>query len=136
MLEERTVGTRGVTRRTVLAAAGVGAAGVAGVAALGGVRLLHPQLPLDGTVLAAMVGQTFVDTQTGARLVLTAVDGLTGAAATADRFSLLLVAADDVPPAAIRTLRHASGDLSLYLGPVGPDGRTLEAVVDRSAGAA
>lgn len=129
----RTTAQSGVTRRTVLAtSAGVVGAGV--VAAAVGVPLARPTLALDGTLLAAMVGQAFVDTETGTRLVLSAVDGLGGLAATAERFALLLTA-DAELPAAVRTLRHPDGDLHVYLGPVGGP-RTLEAVVDRAGGAA
>lgn len=123
----------GVTRRTVLAT-GAGVVGAGVVAAAVGVPLARPTLALDGTLLATMVGQTFVDTETGTRLVLGAVDGLGGRAATAERFAMLLTA-DDELPAAVRTLRHPDGDLHLYLGPVGGP-RTLEAVVDRTGGAA
>lgn len=122
--------TDGVTRRTVLAA-GAGLTATATLAGAVGVHLAHPRLPLDGTLLAGMVGQTFVDTQTGARLVLTSVTGLLGATVTAERFSLLFVADDVAPPSAIRTLRHADGDLVVHVGPV-LDERTLEAVVDRT----
>ena len=123
----------GVSRRTVLAAG----AGVAGAVALGtavGVQLLARELPLDGVMLAGMVGQAFVDTRTGALLRLESVDGHLGAAPTAERFSLLFTADEDLP-AEIRTLRHADGDLVVYLGPVTPVARTLEAVVDRTEGA-
>lgn len=121
----------GVTRRTVLAT-GAGVAGAVTLGAAAGLPALFPRLPLDGTVLVRLVGQTLVDTQTGARLVLTAVDGLAGAAATAEQFSLLLTA-DDALPSATRTLRHPDGDLVVHLGPVSADGRTLEAVVNRVA---
>ncbi len=130
MLTDRTVERPGVTRRTVLAAS-TGAVAVGALAAAVGVQVARPRLPLDGTVLATLVGHAFVDTQTGARLVLDSVDGVTGRAATAERFALVLTA--DAPlPAATRTLRHPDGDLLVYLGPVGPDPRTLEAVVDRT----
>jgi hypothetical protein len=130
VLTDRTVERPGVTRRTVLAAS-TGAVAVGALAAAVGVQVARPRLPLDGTVLEALVGHAFVDTQTGARLVLSAVDGVTGRAATAERFALVLTA--DAPlPAATRTLRHPDGDLLVYLGPVGPDPRTLEAVVDRT----
>ncbi|GIG40671.1 hypothetical protein [Cellulomonas phragmiteti] len=124
----------GVTRRTVLAA-GAGVAGAVTLGAAAGVQVLFPDLPLDGEVLSRMVGQTFVDTQTGARLVLATVDGFAGAAATAEQFALVLVADGEPLPAATRTLRHPDGDLRVYLGPVSPDGLTLEAVVNRAGGA-
>lgn len=129
MIMERT--SPGVSRRTVLAT-GAGVAGAVTLGAAAGLPALFPRLPLDGTVLARLVGQTFVDTGTGAHLVLTAVDGLAGAAATAEQFSLLLTT-DDPLPSATRTLRHPDGDLVVHLGPVGPDGRVLEAVVNRAA---
>ena len=47
-----------------------------------------------------------------------------------------LLTADAPLPAATRTLRHPDGDLHVYLGPVGADPRTLEAVVDRTGGRA
>ncbi len=133
MTTDQKVETGGVSRRTVLAAG----AGVAGVVALGtavGVQLLARELPLDGLMLAGMVGQTFVDTRTGARLRLESVDGHLGADVTAERFSLLFAAADDLP-AEIRTLRHPDGDLVVYLGPVTAARGTLEAVVNRTEGA-
>lgn len=134
MLTDRTVERPGVTRRTVLAA-GTGVVAVGALAAAVGVQLARPRLPLDATALAALVGSTFVDTGTGTRVVLDAVDGLAGRAATAERFALVLTA--DAPlPAATRTLRHPDGDLHVYLGPVGADPRTLEAVVDRTGGPA
>lgn len=129
----RTVAAVGITRRTALAT-GAGVAGAVTLGAVAGVRVVFPELPLDGAVLSRMVGQTFVETQTGARLVLDAVDGFAGAAATAQRFSLVLVG-DEALPAATRTLRHADGDLRVYLGPVTADGLTLEAVVNRTGGA-
>lgn len=133
MPTDRTLATPGVPRRTVLAT-GAGLAGAVALGVAAGVPALFRDLPLDGTLLATMVGQTFVDTQTGARLVLTSVDGFAGAAATADLFALELVG-DEPLPSATRTLRHPDGDLLVHLGPVSPDGRTLQAVVNRTGGA-
>ncbi|MBF0688458.1 MAG: hypothetical protein IR158_11935 [Cellulomonas sp.] len=134
MTTERIAASTGVTRRTVLAT-GAGVAGAVTLGAAAGVQVLFRDLPLDGTVLARLLGQTFVDTQTGTPLVLAAVDGFRGAAPDAERFSLVLVADDAALPGATRTLRHPDGDLVVHLGPVTADGRTLEAVVDRTGGA-
>ncbi|UZN03019.1 hypothetical protein [Cellulomonas sp. S1-8] len=135
MTTNRTAAATGVTRRTVLAA-GAGVAGAVSLGAAAGVQVLFPELPLDADLLGRMVGQTFVDTQTGTRLVLDAVDGFAGRAATASQFALVLVSDGEALPAATRTLRHPDGDLRVYLGPVTADGRTLEAVVNRAGGAA
>ncbi|GEN80211.1 DUF6916 family protein [Actinotalea fermentans] len=134
MIESPVEAPAGVSRRAVLAA-GAGVAGVVAVGVVAGVQLVTRALPLDGLVLAGMVGQTFVDTATGTHLTLESVDGLAGETVAAERFSLLFLAADDLPEA-IRTLRHPDGDLLVYLGPVTADPRVLEAVVNRTGGAA
>lgn len=123
------VAPRTVSRRTVLTA-GAGAAGAVALAAAVGVpSLVRRSLPLTVAALAPLVGTTFVEDGTGRRLELAAVD-----AADDARFTLRFTAdgTDDLP-SATRTLHHADGDLLVHLGPVGPEGRTLEAVVDRSA---
>ena len=62
-----------------------------------------------------------------------AVSGPAGAAPTSDAFALTFRAASTRDlPGAVRTLAHDDGDLVLYVGPVGPDGTDLEAVVDRT----
>lgn len=125
---QRAVAPRAVSRRTVLTA-GAGAAGAVALAAAAGVpALARRTLPLTAGALAPLVGTSFVEAGTGRSLELTAVDVV-----GTDRFTLRFVAGstDDLP-SATRTLHHADGDLLVHLGPVGPEGRTLEAVVDRS----
>ena len=130
MLSRRTV----VSRRTVLAG-GAGAVAVGAVAAAVGVPLLRRTVPLELAAVRALVGSRFTTDVDGTTHVLTlaAVGGPAGAAPTADAFALTFRAASTRDlPGAVRTLAHDDGDLVLYVGPVGPDGTDLEAVVDRT----
>ncbi len=120
-----------LSRRSVLVAgSGLAAVGVA-VATLG-VGRSRRALPLELDALAPLVGTTFT-ADDATRLTLSAVTGPDGGAPRPDAFTLALTAEEPVTmPGAVRTLRHAEGDLVLYLGPVGAGGDRLEAVVDRS----
>lgn len=130
MLSRRAV----VSRRTVLAG-GAGAVAVGAVAAVVGVPLLRRSVPLELAAVRALVGGRFTTDVEGTTHVLTlaAVSGPAGAAPTSDAFALTFRAASTRDlPGAVRTLAHDDGDLVLYVGPVGPDGTDLEAVVDRT----
>ncbi|GCE77455.1 DUF6916 family protein [Cellulomonas biazotea] len=130
MLSRRAV----VSRRTVLAG-GAGAVAVGAVAAVVGVPLLRRTVPLELAAVRALVGGRFTTDVEGTMHVLTlaAVSGPAGAAPTSDAFALTFRAASTRDlPGAVRTLAHDDGDLVLYVGPVGPDGTDLEAVVDRT----
>jgi hypothetical protein len=124
-----------LTRRTVLiAGSGVVAVGAAAVAV--GVEVAPRRVPLDLDALSPLVGERFRTVADGRThtLVLDAVTGPDGGRPRADAFTLTFGTASTEPlPGAIRTLSHASGDLDLYLGPVGAQGRQLEAVVVRTA---
>lgn len=125
---------RTVSRRTVLAG-GAGAVAVGAVAVAVGVPLARRTLPLELAAVRALVGGRFRTDVDGATHVLTlaAVTGPAGAAPTADAFALTFrTGSTRALPGATRTLTHDDGDLVLFVGPVGPDGTDLEAVVDRT----
>lgn len=123
-----------VSRRTVLAG-GAGAVAVGAVAVAVGVPLARRTLPLELASVRGLVGSRFRTVVDGSTHVLTlaSVSGPHGAAPTADAFALTFRAASTRDlPGAIRTLTHDDGDLVVFVGPVGPDGTDLEAVVDRT----
>ncbi|MBO9553157.1 hypothetical protein [Cellulomonas sp.] len=124
-----------LTRRTVLiAGSGVVAAGA--VASAVGLDVARRQVPLELDALTPLVGERFRVTADGRThtLVLDAVTGPDGGRPRADAFALRFgTGSTDALPGAIRTLSHPSGDLDLYLGPVGAERRQLEAVVVRTA---
>ena len=120
-----------ITRRTFLAA-GSGAVALGTAAVVVGVQVAHRPLPLELDALRGLVGSRFRDSQTGATVQLMALGGPDGVARH-DAFTVNFAADDTAElPGAIRTLVHDDRALTLYLGPVGADGRTLEAVVDRT----
>lgn len=124
-----------LTRRTVLIA-GSGAVAVGAVATAVGVRVARRALPLELHALAPLVGERFRTDADGRThtLVLDALTGPDGARPQADAFTLTFsTTSTDALPGAIRTLSHSSGDLDLYVGPVGAERRLLEAVVVRTA---
>lgn len=121
-----------ITRRTFLAA-GTGAI-VAGTAAVSvGVGIVQRPWLLDLATLRGLVGGRFTDEETGRTVVLDEIAGPAGAAPTADAFTLRFTADDTSElPGAIRSLWHDGRPLVVYVGPTGPEGETLEAVVDRT----
>lgn len=130
MLSRRTV----VSRRTVLAG-GAGAVAVGAVAAVVGLPTARRAVPLELATLRGLVGTRFRTDVDGTAhdLVLAAVTGTADAAPTSDAFALTFRTASTRDlPGSIRTLAHDDGDLVLFLGPVGPDGTDLQAVVDRT----
>jgi hypothetical protein len=121
-----------ITRRTFLATGASVAAVGAAVAAVG-VRVVERPLPLTLATMRGMVGETFRDHETGARLRLDAVTGPGGTTARDDAFTLSFSTAETRDlPGRIRTLEHGDRSLTLHLGPVGAEGDTLEAVVNRT----
>ncbi len=120
-----------ITRRTFLAStAGIAAAGA--VAAAVGVAVTRRPIPLTLASMRGLVGQSFRDDETGASIRLDDVSG-PGGTAHEDAFTLTFrTASTDELPSAIRTLVHGDRALTLHLGPVGPDGDLLEAVVNRT----
>jgi hypothetical protein len=122
-----------ITRRTFLATGASVAAVGAAVAAVG-VRVAERPLPLTLATMRGMVGETFQDRETGARLRLDAVTGSGGKSARDDAFTLSFRTPETRDlPGAIRTLVQGDRSLTLHLGPVGREGDTLEAVVNRTA---
>lgn len=120
-----------ITRRTFLAA-GSGAVALGAAAVVVGVQVTHRPLPLELDALRGLVGARFRESQTGATVKLVALGG-PGGVARRDAFTVNFTADDTADlPGAIRTLVHDDRALTLYLGPVGADGGTLEAVVDRT----
>ena len=122
-----------ISRRTFLATGASVAAVGAAVAAVG-IRVAERPLPLTLAALRGMIGETFRDHDTGAALRLDAVAGLAGKAPRDDAFALSFRTTETRDlPGAIRTLVHGDRSLTLHLGPVGREGDTLEAVVNRTA---